>query len=120
MSSVKRQEGTLQKTEKISIKRDLIILSVSIAFTITVACFILTHIKNYQTQSDVRVEHLVKKLLSQKLDDLEKFKSHYERKHGDINDSLRSKRAIHEFRVTNAGKANKINLFKDAKLNYYI
>mgnify|MGYP003449693703 FL=1 len=98
MPPVQKDEHTRKIHEKISIKRDLIILSVSFIFTLTVATFILTHIKKCQTQSDAEVERLVNKFLNQKIDDLI---SQRER----TGDNLRAKRAIHEFRVTNAGKS---------------
>lgn len=104
MSSAKKQEETLKRDEKISIKRDLIILSLSFIFTITVATFIVTHIKNCQSHCDAEIENLVNKLLNEKFDDLRR---NYERKQGE-SDNSRFKRAIHEFRVTNSGKNNKI------------
>lgn len=108
MSPVKKQEETLKRDEKISIKRDLIILSVSFFFTLSVATFILIHIKNCQTQSDADIEKLVNKFLNQKIDDLTNQR---EREHGeDDNYNLRSKRAIHEFRVTNAGNILQLRL----------
>lgn len=106
--------------------RDVVILSVSFAFTIAVACFILFHNLNNHQQNAKQIEKIVEMILDGKVKHMMKEKSQaFERKHGNLNDKHedtgRNKRAIHDFGVQTNGKItlllNKFTTFHSETLN---
>lgn len=84
--------------------RDAVILGISFAFTTAVACCILFYINNNQQQNVADIERIVEGILVAKL--AKNVPRDYERKRGYLDekqedDSVRGKRAIHDFRPTN-------------------
>lgn len=85
--------------------RDVFILSVSFAFTIAVACFVLFYIDNNHRMTATGIEAMVEKILDTRAAKLEaaKVPRDFERKRGYLDerhddDNGRSKRAVYDYR----------------------
>lgn len=104
---------------------DVVILSLSFVFTISVACLILFYINKNQQQNATEIEKIVGRILDARgLKLAPSEPRNFERKRGYLdeqqdNDYVRKKRAVHDFRSQLNGEACEMRLRGQKLTNSY-